>query len=260
VAQEPVWAVWSVWRGDRAKLSRIPRAMEACYPEARRVRAEVEVSVLDDRERYDSCDAFVRDAAGQSTAEFDTVTFDADGREGRITVSISRQGTPGVTLTIKADADAPDGWAEHALETIRPAVSRGAIQWRWASGWPLLKRLSKYEPEEDSGSGAEASLEALASRRRRVNQAWTSLLAALVLAAVYAVWRQPWEHHRSALELGLAAVAVLIGAALLGALSFVRDAILPAVEIADKTPGRRQAGRLGLAVAPIVAAVVKKVF
>jgi hypothetical protein len=86
--------------------------------------------------------------------------------------------------------------------------------------------------------------------------AWTAAVITVVLAVPYALGRPAWEAQ------GAEAVAVGAGIPLLAGVAAliapVRNAVLPAIEIAEKTPGRRVAARAGLLAAPVAAVAVRR--
>lgn len=251
-------AVWSVWRGDRAKLTRVARAMESCYPRAELVRAGVVVGVLGDTERHRSIAAFAREASGQTTSSFDTLELITEGGDGRISVRLDRRPLPGVRLEI-APGHGGEEWAKRVRDAVEPAVSRGGIQWSWARGLPLLSELGSYASTRVVGdaSAADALLAALRRSRARAMWAWTALLVALGLAVGYAVGRPGWEAGWG--ELAWVAPMIVALASLIALLPAARNAVLPAVEVAETTPGRRTLGRLSLLAAPVVAAVIRQI-
>lgn len=239
-SQSPaLWAVWSVWRGDRAKLARIARAVESCFDDDREVAASVHVRTLGDHEVYPSFGAFRDDASGQTTSGFDILRIERRGREGRIAVRLLRRGGSGVALTITPASEADARWAANARSTVSPAVSRGSIKY------------TKQKALVGAGSGALAALGRLNRRRRRVMRAWTAAVVALTLTVTYVVARPAWDAESG--ENAAAAVAIPVVAALAGLVPHVRNAVLPPIEIADRTPGRRVATRAGILAGPVIA-------
>jgi hypothetical protein len=239
------WAVWSNWRGDRAKLARIPRAMESSAPGTP---VRVELTVLGDLEEYASVGAFVADAPSQSTRAFEVLAFHAgEGFE----VVVRRSGGPtGVVLTAPSAAQ---------LDRVMPAITRGSLQWRWAKALPGLGRATNYDPSRSTrdGGGASAALAARNTERDRLMRAWTAVVlfglfavgAALALAAGVA------DTGSFAVATVIAAVAAVV----LALLRPVRNLVLPPVEVAERTPGRRVARGLTALAAPLAGALIKLV-
>jgi hypothetical protein len=232
--------VWSVWRGDRAKLARVASAIESCFDEGQKVVASVHVRTLGDRERYGSLTTFGEKASGQTVSGFDILRIEGRGREGRIAVRLLRRRGPGVGLTIIPASDADPGWVQRVRSRVEPAVSRGSI------------KHTKEKLVRGEGDGALAELGRLNRHRTRVMWLWTATVVALLLAAAYVVGRPVWDAGSG--ELTAVAVAIPVVAALAALVPPVRNAVLPAIEIADRTPGRRLAGRAGLlAAGPVIA-------
>ena len=225
--------------------------MESCYEPSQGVSARVEVEVLGDRELYATVEDFARDASEQTTSSFDVLSFTAEGSPGTIRTNIRRRPKPGVTLSV---ADRPGAsWAKDPLETVAAAVSRGALQWRFLERWPLLGKLTNYVATTDAaatpGTAMQDALAQRARSRATASWAWTSLTLALVLMVAYTVGWPAWEAEPGAIALWLAGIAVFAVAA--GRVPVVQRAVLPAVEIAAKTPGRRQLARAAFVVGPI---------
>jgi hypothetical protein len=149
--------VWRAWRGDRAKLARIARAMESCYPAGDFVRARVDVRVRGDNESYGNVTRFAREASSQTTDELDSLTLATDGGQGRIEVALSRRSPRGVIVTVEPSVGSPPVWAADALDTVDRAVSRGSIRLPPAEHIPVLKRLVTYWPTRGPQGASTAS-------------------------------------------------------------------------------------------------------
>ena len=88
--------------------------------------------------------------------------------------------------------------------------------------------------------------------------AWTSFVAALVSAAVYVGVRPLWDADID--EVAWVAGGILLASGLIGLIPPVRNAVLPPIDIEEKTPGRRVAARAGLLAAPLAALLVRRIF
>jgi len=219
--------------------------MEACAP---RTRTCIKLTVLGDVEQYASVEAFVADAPTQSTRAFETISFRA---AEDFEVVVRRRGDPtGVTLTAPSRA---------VLERVVPAVTRGSVQWRWARRVPGLGRVTNYVParstDEPPARGAEEALRAANRRRERLMRPWVAVVLFGLFVAGAALSRvvDVADGGSFALATGVAAVAA-IGLALLRP---IRNLVLPPVEIAGRTPGRRLARALTALAAPFTGALIK---
>jgi hypothetical protein len=101
-------------------------------------------------------------------------------------------------------------------------------------------------------------------QRRNRNRAWllrgwTALLVFSVCVISYAIVRPVWE--ASGLEIAFVAAGCAALAGVLALIPLVRDLVLPSIEIAERTPGRRAAARaVALVTPPVVAFVATLVF
>jgi hypothetical protein len=231
--------------------------MESCYT-TEPVCASVEVDVLSDHESYGSFARFAEEAPGQTTSKFDVLRIDARGPEGEISVELRQRGVPGVTLSVEPEDGTASAWAETALARVAAAVNRGAIHWRWAKKVPVLGERVNYRPDAGRGDGHADALLTRNRRRGRAMWAWTSSVAALVFAAVYAGVRPAWDANVGEVVWVTAGILLLSG--LIGLIPPVRNAVLPPIDIEEKTPGRRVAARAGLLAAPLAALLVRRIF
>jgi len=232
--------------------------MESCYSPDRCVCARVDVDVLSDHESYESFASFADEAPAQTTSKFDALRIEAIGPEGDISVELRQRGEPGVTLTVEPADGTASAWVERALATVVPAVTRGAIQWRWAKRVPLLGEPADYNPTRGEGDGHADALRTRNRARTRAMWAWTSFVAALVSAAVYAGVRPLWDADID--EVAWVAAGILLASGLIGLIPPLRNAVLPPIDIEEKTPGRRVAARAGLLAAPLAALLVRRIF
>ena len=260
------WTVWSIWRGDRATLGLVARVVEQGLSESTRG-PSVTVWVLEDVERHSSFADFARDAPTQTTQLFDALRIRAAGREGRVTVTLRARGKgrhalagrEGIELVVAQAGPEFDPWSRATMGRVERAGTRGCLQWRWARAVPLIGRLTNYQPTRSTDPGAPATA-ALALEHRNDNRkwllwGWTAVIAFIVPFLVYAMARPVWKAG------GLEIAAVVVGAAaiasLLALIPALRDVVLPAVEIAERTPGRRALARLVALAAPGAAVVAK---
>jgi hypothetical protein len=204
--------------------------------------------VLDDVEEYASVEAFVADAPTQSTRAFETIRFLA---AEDFEVVVRRRGEPtGVTLTAPSPA---------VLERVVPAVTRGSLQWRWARRVPGLGRVTNYVPPRSTdvppARSAEEALRAANRRRERLMRPWAAavLFGLFVAGAALSRVVDVADGGSFALATGVAALA----AAGLALLRPIRDHVLPPIEIAGRTPGRRFARALTALAAPFTGALIK---
>lgn len=259
------WAVWSIWRGDRAKLGRIAAAIEECVGSRGIRSARVTVEVLGDVERYASFRRFLHQAPVQTTQQFDSLRIEGREPELTIVVTVRRKVSSGVVLTVDAQGGADgDRTAQDAGRRVAAAISRGGMQWRWARSVWGLGSLTNYKPTEWKTAGPhawrtpESALDERNAMRFQVVWAWTSLWLLLVAYLVYVAARPVWEAS------GLEALGVLAGclaiAGIAGRVRPMQDVVLPAVEIAEQTPGRRAARRAVALVAPVGAALARALF
>jgi hypothetical protein len=263
------WAVWSIWRGDRAKLSRIAGAIEDAVGGRSAGRASVTISVLDDVECYPSFRRFSQEAPAQTTQEFDSLRIDARGSGLAIRVCMRRtssetDGQTGVVLTVeRVDQPAGDDDPADARRRVAAAVTRGALNWRWAPRALGLRELTNYKPTEGEGGSPDGETRASALRERnskrfKVMLVWTWFWLLVISYSLYAAIRPVWE--ASLLE-GMAVFAGCFAAAgSLGRVRYLQNIVLPAIEIAEMTPGRRAARRLVAVAAPAAAAVARALF
>jgi len=266
----PSWTVWSVWRGDRAKLGLVARAIEQCFSEPG-VPARVTVTVLDDLERYGAFAEFLTDAPAQTTQRFDGLMIEASGGEGRIAATLRRRGESpaseippsenGIVLTVEPGPLAPKGWGTESLRRVARAVTRGSVQWRWARDWPLLGGLSNYKPTSSLAApdtvDASGELQRRNRNRSRLLWGWTALVVFWVAVICYAIARPVWE--AGGLEIACVAAGCAVLAVVLALIPPLRDLVLPAIEIAERTPGRRTAARVVALATPLVLGFVARV-
>jgi hypothetical protein len=220
--------------------------MESCFADHELVRAGVHVRALADHERYHSFSAFQRETSGQTMSGFNMLRIEARGTEGRISVWLLRRRGPGVVLTVRPVGGADPGWGSAALRKMVPAVSRGSI------------KQTRRKHLAGAGTGVLEALAGLNRHRRRVMWAWTATVLTLIVAVLYSAARPVW-HAGGAEAVAVAGVIPLL-AGMAALLPPVRDAVLPAIEIAERTPGRRVAARAGLLAAPVAAVVTRRAF
>ena len=239
------WMVWTAWRGDPKHFAQIARrAMEVLRE--RSPRCVIELHVLDDTEHFESPDEFVDVASRQAVRGFDRAEIKVVDDVHTVTVTFSREKPRGVTLEVRAPAAGRPS-AEQIRDAVAPTITRGGF--RRARG-----------PREARSRAELLSVQRTLNRRRA---RWLALVHSMTFGVLCVLTLlllgEPLERS---LGIGLGVLTLVFLALVVVGLAWPRrtDVVFPAIDLADVTPGRRNAQLLRLVpVAPAVTWFVDKV-
>lgn len=243
--REWAWSAWSIWRGDLQLLARAARvAFLAVGGDGAGATLTIEVTARDDREEFDSVEGFIEQVTPQAMRRFTQLTIRAETAECGVEVLMARKKVAGFPfgdtrgLVIQAwarsaDSDAACEAAEAICDQLRVTLRRGSLPWT----------RGLRETETTSRDGIKSSLSWLNHRRTLMTMTIVVILASVPFYAILAILSLDVVEIKDVDGAVTAAVAaqVLILAIGLPAARFV----MPSIEVAELTPGRRMARLLG---------------
>lgn len=273
------WAVWSVWRGSLPQLYQIIRTAVLAVGEADDAlpRCFVEVAEHGNVERFRSPVDMREWLTPLAAVQFEGIRVAVRGRATDVDLrivrangeAISLEGAPGVVLEVGAPAGAD-------VVGVRDAIARGVSR----GGFRRSTEPVRWPRDGDDAhlSEDEAGYQAALARRiaKRANDLSTAYaVAAFALIAAYLAADDlfdlgPFEGARNYVF----AILVVVGVARYfrrfvpdrlrqWLRTRIDDAVFPAVEMAETTPGRRlgrAATRVAaFAFAPVAGALVKRI-
>lgn len=258
------WAAWGVWRGDRALLAHTARRAIA---EVRTFSSDavltIDVDVRDDVEQYTAPEQLAECLTAQAARSFRAIRIEASSSTVGVRITLARQplrtgpyaGAKGVVIEVWSsalDADARDATLGRIGEAMRVTVRRGSMP--WTRGLTALNMGSNDE--------ISPALKRLMWRRRRNTMALVVLLSVGLLFLPLLVGRvlgaaAATLHDLRTVAFWATPLVIVIGLLTSGL-------IMPAIELADRTPGRRwvslfaRSGVLTVGVGVVTAAVKGK--
>ncbi|MDQ3677293.1 MAG: hypothetical protein M3401_10900 [Actinomycetota bacterium] len=255
------WAVWSAWRGDRVLFARVVRAAvyEIEHAFGEQPTCLIEVAVKGDIERFASADDMLEHATAQALRSFDSIKVTVEVGPSSAALVVARKPTPplsehevpGAVLLVRAAGPARNSVGS-VRDGIAAAFDRGGFAW--------------VKPHRDVGGLGRARpvlMGRVRARRRYLAAAYGIGVGAASVIVIGALAVAGVDVSESL------AVAVGSAPAIIGGLAGLfeslwprlRDAVFPAIEIAERTPGRRLAHLTlrgaSLAAAPLLGALVK---
>jgi hypothetical protein len=242
------WSAWTIWRGDLKLLARAARvALLAVGGDEGSAKVEIAIAARGDEEKFDSVDDFVEQVTPQAMSRFTRLTIRAraKGRSAEVLMARKRDSsfpflnTRGLVVQawVEGDDDGAIEKAQAMCEELRVTLRRGSLPWTRG-----LKQT------ETSPRTSIAELLGGLGRRRTM----TTMLIVTFLASL------PFYAFFTLLSLDLIKVNDLDGVViyLLVAQTLIlvvglpaARIVMPPIELAEITPGRRMArliGRSGL--------------
>jgi hypothetical protein len=233
------WSVGSAWRGDPRLLAHIARvACEVVEEDGKHPLLQIGVEARDDREEFPSVERFLDEVTPQALSCFTRLSLVARGGSAVAEVLMARKaayeppfgGSWGVVVRARAAGGAPAQRSERALamcDRLRVAVRRGSS--RWTRGL----RAS----EAGSAEEIRQRLFALGGRHKALTHGLVTMLAStpfwLAAGLQSAGVVGDAESKGTVTYLVIAQCLILtFGASLAGM-------VMPAIEVAETTPGRR---------------------
>lgn len=233
------WSVWSAWRGDPRLLAHIARvACEVVEEGGKHPSLQISVEARDDREEFPSVERFLAEVTPQALSCFTRLSVVAQGENAVAEVLMARKavyeppfgGSWGVVVRVRASGGTPAQRSERALamcDRLRVAVRRGGF--RWTRGM--------RKSETGSAEEIRQRLFALGGRHKALTHGLVTMLASTPF----------W------LAGGLQSVGVMSDAESKGTLNYLiivqcliltfgaplTGMVMPAIEVAEMTPGRR---------------------
>lgn len=240
------WAAFSAWRGHPRQFAQIARRATTLVGEDSV--CLIELVVMDDIETFHAVDDFLAQASPQGLARMTAARTVVCGTSARVSVIMARRNivTPwrarrGIALEVMARGPEAAANTERLMSALVPSIKRGQF---WFTS----------QPRDDAEDTVEAELDAL--HRARV-QRIVSILAlfAMYVAAVVAMLTDDAD------PVGYVAAGAAGTVMLWAAVKWpcCLDVLFPAIDIAEKTPGRRLLTRLGaVPLVPLVTLVLKE--
>jgi hypothetical protein len=216
--------------------------------DGRSSRCVIELHVLGDIERFDSPDEFVEGVSGQALRNFDSAAICVRDESSSVTVTFSRRELRGVTLEVEGRKGArPTPTA--IKDAVAPSITRGGF------------RRAQGPREAQTGADVLRAHRDLNHRRAgRLALAHSVAFGGLCFLTLLLLLG---ESFTRSLSWGLGGFAVLcVGLVFVGRKwPHLTDPVFPALDLADVTPGRRNARLLRLVpVVPAATWIVDKLW
>lgn len=240
------WSAWSIWRGDVRLLAHVARSAVAEVEErsGSKPQLSIRVVVRDDTEEFSSADDLVEHISPQAVRRFNRLTIRAETSDCGVDVQIARRkvreapfgNRRGVVIrawSCKGDQKARGDAAAAMCDRLRVAVRRGSMPWTRG-----LKE-TETEPLKEIAQ----RLKWLEYRRTYATFAIVLAIASIPFYVLLAVVAFTEVDERSVSEV---LTYVIFAQVPIGVVAFfVARLVMPPIDLAELTPGRRYLQLIG---------------